>query len=164
MGNSTSNAAIVDKVRSLYEGREAVYTEKGALRVRVNAVRIKIEVANATNDVFDYLAFDLEEVPTPGLPVWLEGYPSIGPHPHRWTVGTGFRTRLFPHYISAYCGWSMHFSPKLVAEIVEMATNFAGDDSQELYRNIRRHIDDETIKRLEVRLAKRLFLGSRTTP
>jgi hypothetical protein len=41
----------------------------------------------------------------------------------------------------------MHFAQKLVAEIVEMATNFAeDDDSPDLYRKITGHIDDEIIE------------------
>jgi hypothetical protein len=150
MDNSPNNATIVEKARFLYEGREGIYIEKGALRVRVNSVRIGSVRANTTNDLIEYLAFDLEEIPTSNLPVWLDGKgPSLGPHPLRWEVGTNFETNLFHDYCSAaYVGWSMHFAQKLVAEVVEMAANFAGDDSLDLYRKIRRHIDAETAKKL----------------
>ena len=66
---SARNAAIVEKARSFYEGKEAIYIERGALRVRVNSVRVEIVHVN-TNDLQEYLAFDLEEIPTPRLPVW----------------------------------------------------------------------------------------------
>jgi hypothetical protein len=141
---SARNAAIVEKARSFYEGKEAIYIERGALRVRVNSVRI-----GSPNDLQGYLAFDLEEIPTPRLPVWRGKGPSLGPHPLRWEVGTNFETQthLFKDFCSAaYVGWSMYFSPKVVAEIVEMATNFAEDNSLDLYRKITRHIDDEIIK------------------
>jgi hypothetical protein len=126
-----SNAAIVEKARSLYESREAIYIEHGAWRVRVNRVYV-----GSALDPSGYMAFDLEEIPTPGLPVWLRD-PRMGPHPHRWTVGAPFEIDLFPHYCGTrYPIWSMCFSPKLVAEVVEMATNFAGDNSRELYGKI----------------------------
>jgi hypothetical protein len=150
MGNSPNNAAIVEKARFLYEGREGIYIEKGALRVRVNSVRIGSACVNTTNDLIEYLAFDLEQIPTSGLPVWLDGKgPYLEPHPLRWEVGTNFETNLFHNYCSAaYGGWSLHFAQKLAAEVVEMATNFAGDDSPELYRKICGHIDAETAKKL----------------
>lgn len=140
--------AIVEQARSFYEGREAIYIEKGALLVRVINIRIGSQRVNITNDLLEYLAFDLEEVPTPRLPVWLKGDgPNLGPHPLKWTVGTNFETNLFSDFCgAAYGGWSMHFSPKIVAEVVEMATNFAGEGSRALYPQIYRHIDDEMIK------------------
>ena len=147
MSNSTSNAAIVEKARSLYEGREAIYIERGALRVRINGVRVGSERVDVTNDLLEYLAFDLEEIPTPNLPVWLGKGPSLGPHPLRWEIGTMFEDHLHPDYCSmAYVGWSMHFAPKLVAEVIEIATNFAENEMPDLYRKISRHIDDEMIK------------------
>jgi hypothetical protein len=145
MSNSTSNAAMVEKARSFYEGKEAIYIERGALRVRVNNVHIGIVHIN-TNDLQEYLAFDLEEIPTPNLPVWRGKGPSLGPYSLRWEVGTNFETHLLHDYCSAYVGWSMHFSPRMVAEVVEIATNFAEDEMSDLYGKITGHIDDEIIK------------------
>jgi hypothetical protein len=133
--------AILENARLLYEGKEAIYLEKGALRVRVKSIGIRSVRVNTTNDALDYMEFALEEIPTPGLPVWLQGSPpTIGPHPHRFKVGAPFEIPLFHDSCSATYVWSMYFSPKLVGEVVEMATNFAGDSSPELYRKISGHI------------------------
>lgn len=79
--------------------------------------------------------------------MWLAKVPSLGPHPLRWEIGTKLRNPVFHDYCSAdYVEWPMHFAPKLLAEIVEIATNFTEDDSPGLYMKITGHIDDEMIK------------------
>ena len=148
MNNLTSNAAIVEKARTLYEGREAIYCEHGVLRVRVNRVYTGSPCVNITSDVIGCLAFDLEEIPTQGLPVWVRREPPLGPHPLRWTISTNLETRLFPRYLGSppYVGWSLYFATALVREVVGMATNSDGNDALDLYLKIRRHIDDDTMK------------------
>ena len=95
------------------------------------------------------MAYDLEEIPTQGLPVWLVPMgQSLGPHPLRLTIGTNFKSHLYPDYLNSYVGWSLHFAPALVAEIVEIATDFPGDDSLALYSKIGEHILDETVMKL----------------
>jgi hypothetical protein len=92
MGDATSNAAIVEKARSLYECREAIDFNHDVLLVCVNRVYIHSCCVNVTRDISKFLAFDLEEIPTQSLPVWMKGMePSLGPHPLRWTLRTKLR-------------------------------------------------------------------------
>jgi len=113
MSNATSKAAIVEKARSLYEGREAIYCEHGVLRVRVN--RVYIDSCRVTKYLSEYMAYDLEEIPTQGLPVWLVPMgQSLGPHPLRLTIGTNFESHLYPDYLNSYVGWSLHFAGSLI--------------------------------------------------
>lgn len=70
------HAATVEKLRASFEGREAIYLEKGAIRVRVSNIR--------SADLGTILA-DIEEIPTAGFPIWIRGGPRPRSHPLRWT-------------------------------------------------------------------------------
>jgi len=56
------HAATVEKLQASFEGREAIYIEKGAIRVRVSNIRIA--------DLGTILT-DIEEIPTAGFPIWI---------------------------------------------------------------------------------------------
>ena len=69
----TGRAATVEKLRASFEGREAIYLEKGAIRVRVSNLR--------SADLGTLLA-DIEEIPTAGFPIWIRGgAPRTRSHP-----------------------------------------------------------------------------------
>ena len=116
------HAATVEKLRASFEGREAIYLEKGAIRVRVSNIR--------SADLGTILA-DIEEIPTAGFPIWIRGGPRPRSHPLRWTIGTS----LIKHFSAdswsspPYVGWTLYFSPKLIEAIVDLVTRFPENHS-----------------------------------
>lgn len=58
---SRPNETKVEQLRGLFEGREAIYVEKSALRLKVSGIRV--DVARQS------VAAEVEEIPTTGLPV-----------------------------------------------------------------------------------------------
>ena len=143
----------VDKIRSWFEGRQAIYLEKDVLLVRVSNIRGG-----------DYIEADIEEIPTAGLPVYLPAYDRSGqPRPLRWKIGTNFETHFSPDYWSSQHGrWCMRFSSKLIEEVLVIASQFPEDHSPAIgYRQIRRYIDNQTTDALlaslkEAKPSKRL--------
>ena len=103
---------------SPFEGREAIYVEKGALRVRVYDIRLR------TND----MSARLEELPTPGLGFAMDPNPTTADKPRKWRIGTSkladpsFSTRCWMG--GAYSGWSLYFDPEIVSGVVKLATLF----------------------------------------
>lgn len=99
--SSSKNEKTVEQLRSLFEGREAIYVEKGALRARVRNIRLG----------HDRIMADVEEIPTAGLPVGaLYAIQRREPSPLRWTIGIGFISNsTFSDYKwkSGYPGWSI---------------------------------------------------------
>ncbi|MHB8501774.1 MAG: hypothetical protein ACYDCG_16985 [Candidatus Acidiferrales bacterium] len=87
---SLQNETKVEQVRGLFEGREAIYIEKGALRVKVSNIR---------GDVAGLLiSAEVEEIPTTGLPagVFYE-IQRLEPSPLRWSIEGGYLTDLSDH-------------------------------------------------------------------
>jgi hypothetical protein len=73
----------LDEIRTYFEGKEAIYIEKGALRVRVSNIRYADLEGEA-----EFIEAEIEEIPTPGLPVSLPGYDRREqPRPLRWRIG-----------------------------------------------------------------------------
>ena len=116
--SSSKNEKTVEQLRSLFEGREAIYVEKGALRARVRNIRLG----------HDGIMADVEEIPTAGLPVGaLYAIQRREPSPLRWTIGIGFISNsTFSDYKwkSGYPGWSIFFDPKIIESIVTLALQF----------------------------------------
>ncbi len=70
-------------LQSLFCAREAIYVEKGALRVRVNAIRRDVEKL--------VISAELSEIPTPGFPARVFcAVLEYEPSPQRLTIGAGF--------------------------------------------------------------------------
>lgn len=112
------HAATLEKVRAAFESREAIYIEKGAIRVRVSNIR--------SADLGTILA-DIEEIPTAGFPIWIRGDgPRPRSHPLRWTIGTSVIRNFYADSWSSsrYVGWTLYFSPKLIESIVDLVTRF----------------------------------------
>jgi hypothetical protein len=140
----------LDKIRACFEGKEAIYIEKGALRVRVSNIRYDDLKGEA-----EYIEAEIEEILTPGLPVSLPGYDRRDrPHPLRWKIGTNIKVQphFSPYYWSSppYVGWSMHFSPKLIEGVVELASGFPQDQPPyNGYRQIQSYISHQIGEVLE---------------
>jgi hypothetical protein len=132
----------LNRIRTYFEGKEAIYIEKGALRVRVSNIRFRD--GGPAYRAGDYIEAHIEEIPTPGLPVNLPGFDRrAGPRPLRWKIGTNIRVHpgFSPSYWSgpAYTGWSMHFWPKLIEGVVGLASGFPQDQTP--YRGYRQVLD-----------------------
>ena len=140
----------LDKIREFFEGKEAIYIEKGALRVRVS----NIHYDNLKGES-EYVEVDIEEIPTEGLPVSLPKYDRREePRPLRWKIGTNIR--VHPWYFAdywdspSYVGWSMYFSPELIEGVVALASSFPQDQPSEIgYRRIMSFITRQTRESLE---------------
>ena len=137
----------LDRIRTYFEGKEAIYVEKGALRVRVSNIRFRD--GGSEYSAGDYIEADIEEIPTPGLPVSLPGFDRRdGPRPLRWKIGTNIRVHpgFTPSYWSgpAYTGWSMRFSPKLIEGVVGLTSGFPQDQTPYLgYRQVLNYINNQ---------------------
>jgi hypothetical protein len=135
------HAATVEKVRASFEGREAIYIEKGAIRVRASNIR--------SADLGTILA-DIEEIPTAGFPIWIRGGgPRTRSHPLRWTI----ETSLIRHFSAdswsspPYVGWTLYFSPKLIQEIVALVSRFPENHPPhlgygEIVTHLNKHLSD----------------------
>jgi hypothetical protein len=151
-----TRSEILDKIRKYFEGKEAIYIEKGALRVRVSNIR--------QTNFDDYIEADIEEIPTSGLPVSLPGYDRRNqPRPLRWKIGTNIKVHphFFPHYWTSapYVGWSMRFSPKLIEGIVELASGFPPEQlSYYGYHQVQSYIDDQLRKSFRTSVKRAQFL------
>jgi len=101
------------------------------LRVRVS----NIEPGTSTPPS---LSAEVEEIPTPGLPVGrfdrLKGRrPSL-----RWQIGTSFPLDSSEHcWYMGYGGWSLFFDPRIVQGVVDLASRFPNTaSSYERYKQL----------------------------
>jgi len=108
----------IEELQIRFEGKEAIYVEKGALRVRVTKIRFEILDGSISAEV--------EEIPTPGLP--------IGPFPVRppgrrtplwWKIGAGYLTTFSEHcWYMGYGGWSLFFDPRTIQGVIDLSSRF----------------------------------------
>ena len=109
---NTLHAGSCKELRQRFEGREAIYVEKGALRVRVTNIR--------SQGGF-HIQADVEEIITPGLGVGLfHGMRQPGADPLRWSIGAGYLTTCSAQsWEMGYGGWTLFFAPEVVQAVVE---------------------------------------------
>src|SRR5436190_18884249 len=108
------HASNCDQLRNRFDGREAIYVEKGVLRVRVSNIRGR--------GAF-HIRADVEEIATPGLGVGLFHRPRLsGAGPLRWRIGAGYLTTFSAQsWKMGYGGWSLYFAPDIVQAVVGCA-------------------------------------------
>ncbi len=71
------------QLQTLFCAREAIYVEKGALRVRMNSIHRDVEKL--------VISAELSEIPTPGFPARVFcAVLEYEPSPQRLTIGAGF--------------------------------------------------------------------------
>jgi hypothetical protein len=125
-------SANCERLRNAFENREAIYVERGALRVKVTNIR--------ANAAVQAISADIEEIPTIGFPgfVDLDRFGLTGRGPLSWTISAGNLTAFSDHTWSiGGGGWSLFFGSQLVEEVVRLAANFPPDVSRnERYRRI----------------------------
>lgn len=96
-------------LRDRFEGKEAIYIEKGGLRVRVTNIRMNGLSVGA----------DVEEIITPGLGVGMfcREHPPVTP-PYRWDIGGDSSAYSDQTWDMGYGGWIMYFDPKIVQAVI----------------------------------------------
>lgn len=128
------HASNCEQLRNRFDGREAIYVEKGALRVRVSNIRQR--------GAF-HIRADVEEVVTPGLGVGLFHRPrQLGAGPLRWRLGAGYLTTFSAQsWKMGYGGWSLYFAPDIVQAVVGFAARIvATPDPNEGYHEVSRFL------------------------
>lgn len=131
-----SNAT--SKLQANFEGKEAIYVEKGALLVRVSDIR--------GPGLRQTVAAQIDEVPAPGLGVG--GFDSSRLKrngPLRWTIRAGYLTEFSDYcWNMGYGGWSLYFEPRLVQSVLQLAAQFPADlDIIQRYTEIVRFLQQD---------------------
>ena len=113
----SDTSPLIQEVRALFEGRDAIYLEKGAVRVRVSNI-----CGSASKKI---IGADVEEIPAPGLGVGIFATQRSGAKPRRWRIGAGHLTTFSDQcWEMGYGGWSLYFHPKAVEGVMELAARF----------------------------------------
>lgn len=119
-----------EELRTRFEGREAIYVECGALRVRVNNIHPRGGFR---------IRADAEEIPTPGLGVGMfHRPPPIGTNHLRFKIGAGYLTTFSQQsWKLGYGGWSLYFAPEIIQAVVGFAAQLPKNaDPDESYRHM----------------------------
>jgi len=118
---AASGRVLIEVLQARFEGREAIYVEKGALRVRVSNIR--------RSGGGNFVWVDVEEIPTSGLGVGMfETHRPAGRNPLRWRISAGYLSDFSDQWWAmGYGGWSLHFDPKFVQAVVDAAARFTDD-------------------------------------
>jgi len=145
----------LDQIRTWFEGKQAIYIEREALLVRVG------NILGVDHLGKEFTQADVEEIPSSGLPVHSPRYVPVGPsHPLRWRIAIGPQAICTPNYWSGrvgQCGgWGLHFSPQLIAEVLDIASGFPKDQSSYAgFIHIRRYIEKQASDAIRELLEKR---------
>jgi hypothetical protein len=132
---SLSDEARVKQLQGLFEGREAIYIEYGALRVKVS--KIKGDTAQLS------ITAQVEEIPTYGFPVGsFSEIPRHGRKPLRWSIDGGYLTAFSEYsWCMGYGGWSLFFAPKILDGVLSLARQFPDNlDTRERYHEVLRYL------------------------
>ena len=129
--------ARVEQLRARFEGRQAIYVEKGALRMRISDIR---------GDAFQlHISAEVEEIPTGGFPagVFYETQ-KLEPSPLRWSIEGGYLTTFSDHtWHMGYGGWSLFFAPRIVDGILGLALRFPDNlNPFQRYRQVLDYLKD----------------------
>ncbi len=124
-------------LRDRFEGKEAIYVEKGASRVRINKIRMDL--------IWGGFSAEVEEIPT-------SGFPGLGYHPatldlvqlgrrnpYRWRIGGNWAEFSEHCWYMGYGGWSLFFDPRIVKGVVDLASRFS--DNTPLIERYKQIID-----------------------
>ena len=104
-------SGIHEQLRALFDERDAIYVEKGVLRVRVANVRV--------NERAQTFRAEIEEIPTRGL-VNVYGR-------QRWEVGDERDGLFFSDHFLAGFGWRIFTDPDVIIAIVDIASKWPHD-------------------------------------
>jgi hypothetical protein len=123
LSNQPSNS---EKLRHAFEGAEAIYIEKGVLRVRVTGIRCSAKARRISAQV--------EEIVRT-----TDGQSTL-----RWIIDAGYLTRFSHHtWHMGYGGWSLFFAPEMVSRFVSLAAEWPAEfDALERYDQALRFLGD----------------------
>jgi hypothetical protein len=129
---SPSENAKVEQLRKLFDGKEAIYIEKGALRVRVSHI----------NGGRTYVSAEVEEVPTVGFPLGIFcEIQKAEPNPLHWSIGAADSHFSEHTWHAGYGGWSLFFAANIVEGILNLALRFPDDLGPfQRYREVLRYL------------------------
>jgi len=129
--------ARVEQLRARFEGKEAIYIEKGALRMRVSDVR------GDTTQL--YVSAEVEEIPTAGFPAGaFYEIQRLESSPLRWNIEGGYLTTFSDHiWHVGYRGWSLFYAPRIVEGILSLALRFPENlDPFQRHRQVLDYLQD----------------------
>lgn len=111
----------VHRLREQCEGREAIYVEKGGLRVRVTNIRAE----------GGHVVANVEEIPSRGLPIPFVPRTPIGEClPRRWQISSDFYLGSFSELTwraAPYVGWTLYFEPGIIKAVLNLAAGWPDD-------------------------------------
>ena len=105
-------ASHCEILRARFEGREAIYVEKGALRVRVT---------NIQSQGLSVCA-NIEEVVTQGLGVgfFARTHPPVT-GPRLWDISGDPTAYTDDSWSMGYGGWTLYFDPEFIQTVIDFA-------------------------------------------
>src|SRR5260370_35525926 len=111
---NSKHASNCKELQTRFEDREAIYVEKGALRVRVSNIRPRGGFS---------IRAEAGEIATPGLGVGMCHRPRLpGAGPIRWRFGAGSLTTVSAHsWQRGYGAWSLYFVPQIIQSVLAFA-------------------------------------------
>lgn len=127
----------VAELRARFEGREAIYVEKGAIRVRISNM--------GWDGAKLCITARVEEIATPGFPAGVFYDPERNDaNPLTWHIGAGYLTTCSEHtWNMGYGGWCIFFSPEIVDGVVGLAREFPADlHPFQKYRDVLKYLND----------------------
>lgn len=114
------NLANCERLRASFEGKDAIYIEKGVLHVNVSDIRFDLK-ANVVSAA-------VQELETPGFEGGLSGVPRRGDRLINWRISGGALTKISEHtWAMGYGGWSLFFAPDIVNGLLERAAAWPPD-------------------------------------
>lgn len=126
-------------LRTRFEGREAIYVEKGALRVRVSNIH-NVHEAQCSS-----IGADVEEILTPGLRVGLFPPYRPGRSPLRWTIAGDPTSFSDQSWWMGYGGWCLEFAPEFFQAVIDFAARRPNSaDPCEGYSEVCRMLNNRT--------------------
>jgi len=135
----SKDASNCEVLRARFEGREAIYVEKGALRVRVSNIH-NVQYAQGSS-----IAADVEEIPTPGLGVGLFPPHRPGRNPFRWTIAGDPTSYSDQDWSMGYGGWCLYFAPETIQAVIDFAARRSNNaDPYQDYREVCRMLNNRT--------------------
>ena len=128
---NTGDAERCQRIRAKFEGRQAIYVEKGALRVKITNIRWRPDQ--------QVVSAEVEEIPTLGLGVGLfrEWKPGRR-EPFRWSISGGSLTEFSDiRWAMGYGGWTLLFQPAIIDGTLDLALRFSDkSDPWERYNQL----------------------------
>lgn len=106
---------------NLFENKEAIFIDKGAIRVRVFNIQSNLDERT--------IIADIEEIPTIGLGVG--SFPTresleVEMLPLSWNISVGYKTTFSNNvWTMGYGGWVLNFNTKVIEGIVAISSDWS---------------------------------------